>query len=128
MQIFHHRLCVSKWFLGKTTQGFFHKSCLICSYFIGSFALSFSQNFALKLSIKPLLEIEIYHYFYYFSIAPLCPLLRPGQCSASEDASSIAAPSVQNGYHSHLYFLVFCQIVVAFRRLKQSIIHYFFDV
>jgi hypothetical protein len=47
----------------------------------------------------------VYHYFYY-SIAPLCPLLRPGQCSASEDASSIAAPSVQNGYHSHLYFLV----------------------
>lgn len=35
-------------FLAKTTQGFFHKSCLICSYFIGSFALSFSQNFALK--------------------------------------------------------------------------------
>jgi hypothetical protein len=39
--------------------------------------------------------------------------------------AQLLPPSVQNGYHSHLYFLVL-QIVVAFpSRLKQSIIHYF---
>ncbi len=37
-----------KGFLANTSHGLCHNSCRICSYFIGSFALSFWQYLALK--------------------------------------------------------------------------------
>jgi hypothetical protein len=37
-----------KGFFANTTHGFLHKSCRICSYWIGNFALSLAQYLALK--------------------------------------------------------------------------------
>lgn len=49
-------LKLPKGLLAKTTQGFYPNSCRNCSYLMGSLALGFSQNFALKrlwLLLKP---------------------------------------------------------------------------
>src|SRR3970040_270787 len=69
-------------FLAKTTQGFFHKSCLICWYFIGSFTLSFSQYFALKTFDKAFTGNKNLPSFLMFFHFPSLPTPPPGtiQC------------------------------------------------
>ena len=48
-----------KGFLANTTHGFCHNSCRICSYWIGNFALSFSQYLALKAFYNPAADVGL---------------------------------------------------------------------
>jgi hypothetical protein len=68
-QIFHHRLWTSKGFC-KNNPRF----ALILAEFVRVLwaALSFSQYFAIKPSIRLLQGTEIYRPFGCFTIAPLC--------------------------------------------------------
>ena len=52
-------LGLPKGFLANTTHGFCHNTCRICSYWIGNFALSFSQYLALKTFDKALTDVGL---------------------------------------------------------------------
>ena len=100
-----------KGFLAKTTQGFFHNSCLICSYFIGSFSLSFSQNFALKTFDKAFTGNRNLPSRLLFCHCPFLSTPPPGtmQCKCG-CRDKLLSPSVQNGNHSRLHFFGFAKL------------------
>ena len=52
-------LGLPKGFFANTTHGFCHNSCWVCSYWIGDFALSFSQYLVLKTFDKVLTDVGL---------------------------------------------------------------------
>ena len=57
----------------RLPKGFFHKSCRICSYWIGDFAFSFSQYVALKTLDKASADVRLI--FSAYNLRPIFNLI-----------------------------------------------------
>ena len=114
-----------KGFLAKITHGFCHNSCRICSYFMGSFALSFWQYFALNTFDKALTGNKNLPFVGLFCHCPSLPIPPPGtmQCNAGADVNSIVAPKCAKPQSFPFAFPWLCQKFAGFPKWLQTKCH-----